>query len=81
MTVYYHPGKPGEVSHERAQAYVAEILANPFLRGSGTAGLLSRLSDPRWTRIPGREGKICAPGAMHAYLIAAALREATQGEG
>ena len=77
MTVYYHPGKPGEVSHEAAARKVAEILANPFTRTDGA--LLSRISDPAWMRTSKRP--LCAPGAMMAYLTAAALREATQGEG
>lgn len=71
---FYHPGKPGEVSHAKAAADIAAILSNPFT----TPALLARIADCHTMRREGRP--ICAPGAMFSYLKAAALRDATRGE-
>lgn len=74
--IYYHKGKPGEVSHASAEEYIREILANPFTTGS----LLRMVSDASWLRKP--DGTVTsAAGAMAQYLKAAELREATRGEG
>ncbi len=77
MTIYYHPGKPGEVSHEAARRDIAELLSNPFSRRDGK--LLAQIGDTSWQRLSRRP--LCAPGVMFSYLKAAALREVTQGEG
>lgn len=69
--IFYHPGTAGEVSHEAARAYIADILANPFTDGY----LLWRLSDAPWMR---HRARLCAPGAMNSYLQHAALRELTR---
>ena len=74
--IFYHENQPGEVSHRAAHADAAHILALTFPITSGT---LSRYTDPAWMRRTKRP--LCAPGAMHSYLVAAAIREMTQGEG
>jgi hypothetical protein len=72
--IFYHEGRPGEVSHEAAEQYIVDILSNPFTTGR----LLARLADAPWTR---SRRSLCAPGVMDHYLKAAALRKLTQGEG
>ncbi len=73
--IYYHPGKPGEVSHEAARRKAADVLTNPFI----PARLIRDMSDTAWQRNDRRP--LCAPGVMMSWLTAAAIREATQGEG
>lgn len=75
---FYFPGKPGEVSYTAAARQVADLLA-PSLWPACQAATIARTADTSWMR---REGiRLVAAGAMAAYLRAAALREATQGEG
>ncbi len=73
--IFYHEGRPGEVSHRAARAYVVKVLSNPFTTGR----LLSAIADAPWTRR--RQNAPCPAGMMDHYLKAAALRELTQGEG
>lgn len=73
--VFYHPGKPGEVSHAAAETYVARLLRNPFTSGD----LLARIASNSHQRLTGRS--MIAAGSMTNYLRAAALRDLTRGEG
>ena len=78
--IYYHPGAPGEVSHEEARDYVAKLARNPFTTGR-IWYMIADYSPSATRRTIARGRPLCAPGAMLVYLRAAAVRDLFRGEG